>query len=153
MVIGCKEDLQKVVDIILRHGPERGLFLSSSKSSVWCPDSDSVAQLNRLDPIGRDIPLITEEGIILLGSPVGSKTFEREANKKRIQKIKDIANKLQLIEDPQVEFALLRSCLSIPKLMFTLRTTDPSNHLDIWNNYDRIVRDCLSRILGASLTN
>ena len=56
VVVGSREDLQKVVDIILRHGPEKGLILSSSKSSVWCPDSDSVAQLNSLDPIDRGIP-------------------------------------------------------------------------------------------------
>ena len=44
VVVGSREDLQKVVDIMLSHGPERGLFLSSSKSSI-CPHSSLPAEI------------------------------------------------------------------------------------------------------------
>ena len=57
------------------------------------------------------------------------------------------------MEDPQVEFVILRSCLSMPKIMFTLRTTDPTNHLDLWNMYDGITRESLCRILGSPISD
>ena len=57
------------------------------------------------------------------------------------------------MKDPHVEFSLLRSCLSIPKIMFTLRTTNPLHHLDIWESYDNITREAFGRIMGAPLTD
>ena len=38
-------------------------------------------------------------------------------------------------------------------VMFTLRTTNPTHHLNLWQDYDDITRENLCRILGSSLTN
>ena len=56
-------------------------------------------------------------------------------------------------QDAQTEFVLLRSCLSIPKVMFTLRTTDPSHHQDLWYRFDNMTRESMSRILGSPLND
>lgn len=151
-VVGNREELREVVDILLEHGPARGLHLSTTKSTVWCPIAARANNLG-LDPLGRGIPLVEEEGITLLGSPVGSLDFERRVIGERMEKVREISHRLPLIQDPQTEFALLRSCLSLPKLMFTLRTTKPTHHLDMWQEYDSITRDSLSRILGSSIPN
>ena len=84
---GKKEQLQEAVDIILQEGPARGLFLSTArtvappsqpKSTVWCPFSTNLQG----DPLMRGIPRVQEEGIILLGSPIGSHRFlEARINK------------------------------------------------------------------------
>ena len=79
-----------------------------------------------------------EEGIVLLGSPIGSIEFEKEAINKRIDKVMEITEMLPLMQDAQAEYVLLRSCLSIPKIMFTLRTTDPFHHQDLWERFDNI---------------
>ena len=111
-VAGTKEELQRVVDIVSTHGPARGLNLStsatttSSKSTVWCPDSTRAAQLGP-DPLHRGIPLVREEGIVLLGSPIGSIEFERQAILTRTEKVRGISDKLPLMADPQSEFILL----------------------------------------------
>ena len=118
-VAGTKEQLQKVVDIVLEYGPARGLHLSTAttvappakaKSTVWCPNSTVVQP----DPLERGIPRIEEDGIILLGCPVGSHTFVSQAITQRIQKIELTTAKLPLLKDAQVEYVLLRACLSIP---------------------------------------
>ena len=132
---GKREELRAVVDIILRHGPARGLLLSTSaisqspKSTVWYP-SPTAALLSDLDPLDRGIPLIVEDGIVLLGSPIGSRVFEKQVISKRIDKVRDISEMLPLMKDAQSEYVLLRSCLSIP-IMFTLRTTNPSHHQEL----------------------
>ena len=150
---GTVEELQSVIDILQIHGPARGLYLSASKTTVWCQSSEIRAALDQVDPLSRGVSLVLEDGIILLGSPIGSTDFQRQANISRIDKVREITEKLHLMKDPQVEFCLLRSCLSIPKIMFTLRTTNPLHHLDIWDSYDRITREALGRILGAPLTD
>ena len=96
--------------------------------------------------------MVEEEGITMLGSPVGSLEFERKVIKERMEKVREISQRLPLIQDPQTEYALLRSCLSLPKLMFTLRTTNPTHHIDLWQEYDSITRESLCRSLGSSIT-
>ena len=141
------------------YGPARGLFLSTAansprpKSTVWCP-SATAAQLDNLDPLNRGFLLVKEEeGIVLLGSPIGSREFEREAIERRIGKVREISDRLPLMQDAQSEFVLLRSCLSIPKIMFTLRTTNPTDHQNLWQNFDNITRETLSRILGVPVND
>ena len=125
-VAGRREELQQVVDIILEYGPPRGLNLSTAatssrpKSTVWCPH----ATVNDdLDPLDRGIPSIQEDGIILLGSPIGSSEFERQAINTRIDKVEELTASLHLMQDAHCEYVLLRSCLSVP---LTLSTTNPS---------------------------
>ena len=125
-ITGKKEELREVVDILIEHGPARGLHLSTSnttnnpKSTVWSPRA---VRANSLDPLGRGIPSVKDSGIVLLGSPVGSAEFERRVIRERMEKVREISDRLPLIKDPQTEYALLRSCLSLPKIMFTIQVT------------------------------
>ena len=94
------------MDILLEHGPARGLYLSTSattnnpKSSVWYPRAVRADHFS-LDPLDRGIPLVREEGIILLGSPIGSVEFERKVIRERMEKIREVTHRLPLLQDPQ----------------------------------------------------
>ena len=46
------------------------------------------------------------------------------------------------------KYVLLRSNLAIPEILFTLRTADPTHHQDLWQTFDSITRESLTRILG-----
>ena len=150
---GKREELRAVVDIILRHGPARGLILSTSaitqspKSTVWYPPT-TAALLSNPDPLDRGIPLI-----VLLGSPIGSRVFEKQVISRRIDKVRDISEMLPLMKDNQSVYVLLRSCLSIPKIMFTLHTTNPSHHQELWQRFDSITRQTISMILGVPVSD
>ena len=74
VLIGKKQELQAAIDIIEEQGPSRGLYLSRSKSTVW-----SASTILPPDPLERQIPVVDDEGIVVLGSPVGSKVFEKES--------------------------------------------------------------------------
>ena len=69
----------------------------------------------------------------------------------RISKKELTTIKLPLLKDAQVEYVLLRACLSIPKMMYTLRTSDPTNHQLCWQLADDISREALTCILGKPL--
>ena len=89
----------------------------------------------------------------MLGAPFGSQDFVRGELKSKVEKIRKIVELLPSIQDPHTQFVLLRSCQSLPKLSFILRTTDTSPFNDILQEFDRLVRGALSSILGAALTD
>ena len=68
---------------------------------------------------------------------------------KKVEKIRQITALLPLLEDPHTEFALFRSCLAYPKLSFLLRTVDMSGMSEELQEFDRITREGLTRILGC----
>ena len=83
------------------------------------------AELDQEDPLNREIPL-REEGTVLLGSPIGSVDYERQVIQARIDKVGEISDRLPLMEDPELEFVILRSWVSIPKIMFSKTLTLPN---------------------------
>ena len=59
---------------------------------------------------------------------------------------------LPSLEDPHSELVLLRSCLALPKIIFSLRTVETSSHLEVLQEYDRVTREGISRIIGVPLS-
>ena len=105
VLVGSKEDLQKVVDIITMDGPPRGLFINLPKSTVWCPGD--TGDTGVADPLDRGITRVTESGIILLGSPIGDDQFIKQAIHRRVDKVREITGLLPLLKDGHTEFVLL----------------------------------------------
>ena len=104
---------------------------------------------NQQDPLERGLIFVTEEGVTLLGAPLGSHGFVSQQIQKKVDKIKAITDLLPLLEDSQTEFVLLRSCLSLPKISFLLRAVDTSPHIALLQEFDQVTREALIRILGA----
>ena len=149
-VIGDIDSLRSVVDVLEREGPSKGLLLNKSKSSIWVgehfPSTD--------DPLSRGIPKGEPSGIQLLGSPIGSNTFMEASVNERVTKIESsIVTKLSSLGDPQIQLALLRSCLSLPTLMYTLRTCVPSSLQQAYARFDDIQREAADDIIGFPLTD
>ena len=155
--IGTAAEVGQVVDILLREGPARGLFLST-RNTVRAPAKPKTTAWSRLggaDVQGvlneRGVLLLQDPGIILLGAPIGSVEFVKEALQTKKEKIAEISALLPHLQDPHTEFALLRSCLSLPKLMFSLRTVSTTEHLDTLREFDQVTREGLTRILGTPI--
>ena len=84
-------------------------------------------------------------------SPIGSYQFVKERIEKIIEKIHELTQLLPNIKDPHSEFVLLRSCFSLPKIVFLMRSTDPTQHQDLWATFDNLIRDTLTHILGSAV--
>ena len=78
---------------------------------------------------------------------VGDRDFVQIKIQERIKAVQDLTLQLPNLQDAHAEFVLLRSCFSLPKVMYMLRTTDPTQNLELWANFDSIIRDTLSNIL------
>ena len=151
--IGEKEELQQVIDLLLEDGPARGLHLStyytsdSPKCQVWTTSSECDSG----NPLDRGIPRVQEDGFTFLGAPIGSNEYTRNILLRKIQKIRQITSLLPNIKKPHLEFVLLRSCLSLPKFMFLLRTVPTTRFPDLLNSFDECIREALIASLGTPL--
>ena len=93
-----KEELARVVDIIVREGEPRGFTLSRAatvqppstpKSVVWSP-LDGVGETEQ-DPLHRGIPKVRAgDGIIVLGAPVGYSDFVKKKLEDRVEKVRGV---------------------------------------------------------------
>ena len=146
-MVGRRQDLQKVVDICVREGEQWGLYFSAGKSLVWSEKFEA----NDVNPLQRGVKRLLSAGTVLLGAPIGSSQFEGEVLEARVTKVEGLLGKLPMLEDPHGEFTLLRSCFSLPKLSFALRTVDPTQHLLILERFDMGIRKSLEAILGTPL--
>ena len=96
----------------------------------------------------------TGNGITHLGALLGDNTFMTQAVGERVEKAAEVMDKLSSLKDPHSEFVLLRSCFTLPKISYAMRTMPPvPGVLQHWKDFDNCVRLTLSRIVGSSLTD
>ena len=148
ILVGTKEALIKVWDLLVELGVPRGLHLSLEKSLVYCPDYD----LGDSDPIERGVKRVEGVGFKLLGAPLGEKEYEEQLLEKRLADNRHLLDSLHLLEDPHLEYTLLKNCFAFPKFAFSLRTTDTSRHLHLLEAFDGAVRGALEGIIGSPLS-
>ena len=157
-LVGSGAELSQVVDILLEEGPPKGLILSTA-ATVKAPLLPKTTLWSKLDvtgeedPLGKGIPRVRGLGITLLGAPLGHEGYEREIFQTKVYKVQQITSLLPDLQDPHTEFCLLKSCLSLPKIMFLLRTVDTTVHRHLLAQFDFITREALGRILGCPLND
>jgi hypothetical protein len=147
VLVGTQEALTAAWDILLVEGRPRGLIPSGEKSLVLCLGHDS----RDTDPLGRGVTRTEDRGTKLLGAPFGDHELEAEILEERLTSVKSLLEKLHLLEDPHMEYTLLRSCFSFPKFSYALRTVDCTKHGEILKNFDLAVKETLEATLGAPL--
>ena len=127
-------------------GPEFGLHLNLTKCELFWPSGDFFPNLP------TDIKRVTS--LELLGSPLwGDDIFFNDFLSSRIDKVALTQEKLSLLDDPQVELHLLRSCLSSCKIIHLLRTVPITILKPFLLQFDHNLRSCLGRIMQRSLFN
>ena len=156
--VGTPDQLRHVVQIMATMGPERGLTLSTDRSvpgkgktQVWSPDPLFAATAEP-DPLDSGTRKVSEPGITLLGSPVGTQEFISQSLRKSIEKIKLTINQLPNIADSQTEYCLLRACFGLSKIGYLLRTTDTSSHMNLLALFDSIMHTALCELMGSALS-
>ena len=145
---GTPQDLAAALKIIEEEGPLRGLHLNRHKSLLYIPPGDDLGN----NPLPQDIP-VTSSGFCLLGVPLGSSCFCESSALDGVGKIQSALRRLGDLEDSQLQTTLLRSCLSLPKFNFALRTCPPSVILKATSAFDAAVREALEDITGGPLSD
>ena len=122
------------------------LHLNQEKSLLFIP-LDGNALLNT---IPNEIP-VSRIGFELLGCPIGSQVFCEESLIRKIKRVRRCLEHLPDLEDAQMEMALLRSCLYLPKLVYCLCTCSLTDIQAATMAFDKLMRASLESIIGGSL--
>jgi len=143
-LIGPHSALRRALTILSEEAPTTGLHLNLAKCVLWWPSLVPSPALG----FPSDLPCIRSSGIDLLGSPLGDSTFAASLLSDKVHKIAVSLDRLVDLQDPQVEYTLLRASLGLPSLIYSLRTTNPAwigSELAI---FDSKIKSALHRILG-----
>jgi len=88
----------------------------------------------------------------MLGSPIGSDDFcDQFVMSRAVLKNQGMIEKLVDLNDPQVAFLLLRSCLSYCKMVYFMRTVPFGSLVKSSVKFDSMIIDCLSNLINFKL--
>ena len=84
----------------------------------------------------------------LLGAPIGTTEYCQTLTNKRAVKVQSSLDAIAELPDPQVALALLRSCSSFGKMVFSARATPFNVHQEQLLAFDHSVRRCFEQFTG-----
>ena len=94
---------------------------------------------------------IERDGIVVLGSPIGSPEFVKNYVRGKVNGAAAIMESTAALNDPQSELLLLRCCTGAPKMVYWLRTCISDVIREPIFDFDIEVDKTLQRILGTPL--
>ena len=95
-----------------------------------------------------DMPKNLDGCFKLLGAPIGTAEYCQSLTKRRATNVQNSLNAIGELPDPQVALALLRSCASFGKMVFSARTTPFDVHQEQLVAFDNEVRKCFEQFSG-----
>ena len=147
--IGKLMDIKRVFELIMEMSSLLGLSINMNKSYYWrCPEIRTYNLPASFLPIAEN----KDDGLVVLGAPVGSDAFSRNQISIKVHEIENLLVKLGSLDDSQIEFCLLRSCFGINKFGFILRTCNPLVNADVFAEFDDVQSRALSTLIGASIS-
>ena len=138
------------LELLCKRGPEFGLYVNLGKCEIFWPSGDQ--QFPELPEEVTRIACSADSGLHLLGSPAfGTPEFMASFPSTRVSKVLACQARLTDLDDPQVELHLLRSGLSLCKMVHLLRTTPPGSFKLNLDQFDHGLRDTLCKVLRSSV--
>nr|GEZ47526.1 hypothetical protein [Tanacetum cinerariifolium] len=135
----------RVLELIMKDGPRRGLYLNVDKTKVFWPKEDPRSRLAGVFPSNITRPSL---GVKLLGGPTSVDfDFSSELVMKRVSKSIELMDDVAKINDPQCELLLLRACAVVSKLYFSMRTCSPWVFERAQRSFDVAICSALERIV------
>jgi hypothetical protein len=127
-----------------------GLHLNLDKCEVWWPSGS-----HGFPELPPQVQRMSCEGVEILKIPVGTDEYVAGRLQAAMDEARRVLDRLYLLEDPQAEFTLLRSCLGACKLVYRLRGTPVQGAASksALADIDEALRVQFERILGCSLSD
>ena len=141
-LIGDAHSLNRALHLLLDDGPSLGLYLNMGKCEIWSPAGSS------LESFPPNIIRVTGGGTDLLGSALGDSVTAERVVTKRVMKIEQMVLLLSEVQDAEIEFKLLKSCIGVPKFNFALRSRNLIDIPESTCKFDAVIREGVQNILG-----
>ena len=117
-------EVPRLLDIMQsRQLREIGLCLNLSKCCVLVPQQSSIRP-EQLDLLPHELE-VTRNGAVFLGSPIGIASFCRQFCQTTVKSCIKLIEKVQSLEDLQLEYQLYNNSVNHMRLTYLWRTTPP----------------------------
>ena len=145
---GSLDDVSADLHYLESNAHHLGLTLNQSKSGFICSDNLLREEFVTLFPSIREI---SGHEATLLGSPIGSIESINFILAKKISNLRTLGERLKLLNTHDA-LCLLRNAFSLPKLMYTLRTS-PCFQSTLLTTFDELQRSLLESICNIKLSD
>ena len=134
---GSLDDILCDLQTVEHEAGELGLQLNRGKSEVICEDSNTREALLRSAP---GLRVVSHDDATLLGSPIGSMESINRIICAKTASLQVMGNRLRHLHAHDA-YCLLRNAFSIPKVLYTLRTSPCflSSRLEEFDNLQRSI--------------
>ena len=149
MACGNPESLQSFFSKLTSASAKHGLHINEGKCELWgedplIPDESALA----------NVPTIPwDDGVFILGTPVGSQRFSIAAVDRAIAKLKDALSKLQLLGDTRSAYLILQSSLGAARIIHFLRSCSFDVGRHVAEKVHDLIFDALSVVVGEQLSD
>ena len=160
---GITTELIDMCNYVVEAGAPLGLFLSAKKCEVllgvkasleearydqqrWVENNNISPEQVRINPANSQGSDAEFYGMITMGAPVGSTAFIQNFMLNLVQELKLKFEKIPTVDNPQVEYALLRICMS-SIINHILRLVRPSETVLLVSEVSILQRKCVAAIL------
>ena len=144
---GSTELLNEFIRTIMKFGPDHGIAVNLSKSNLFWPHPRRINDALFDDRINRSY-----DGLVVLGTPVGSKSFIGNHFEEKTIKRRSKLEKLKKIDDPQVVYTLLSNCETMSRINQFVRTALPENTTTLSSSFDADLVDTVENFIGTLLS-
>ena len=142
VIVGKVEEVVGVLKVIEELGPSLGLHVNLAKCEIWWSGNAQA-----FDDFSLDLRRCHDNGIIILGIPVGDPEYCRSFIRKKIESISSILPLVLNMDDAQIELTLLKGCLGFGKLNHLMRACVLEDILPVLSEMDEVLRHTLSSSL------
>jgi len=144
-------EVNKLLDdfsLIIKESRHLGLCVNLHKCELITSDAEVVRRFQALAP---EIIHATPSAATLLGAPISSGQNIDDILSTKLQDFQRFINRLKFLDSHDALF-LLKNCLSIPKLTYTLRCS-PCYSNQFLQRYDDVMRSSLQSIMNVILSD
>ena len=146
-IVGRIEDVAAILQLLITEGPAHGFTVHPGKTKAWWPTMNAA----RL----RDFPCSLamsngqpDDGVIAMGSPLGSDAFCESIVSDTIAKSQDLLDAIATLPDAQIGFHMHRLCATTPRIVHLLRTMPIRLTADLAVGMDALSRRAFLAING-----
>ena len=131
---------------LIEDGRKLGLVVNIAKCEVITDDDEVLRKFRAVAPSIRHVK---PASAMLLGAPIGGEHIVDDVLGAKLHELRLLSARLTLLSSHDALF-LLKNCLSIPKLTYTLRSP-PCYTRQLLTEYDDVMRTTLQSIMNVTL--
>jgi hypothetical protein len=139
----------KLVEVIIRDGPEFGLKMNLAKSQIVWPSNSRYLE----DSFPTEMSKYDDENFDLLGAPIGNEDHCNKFISSKILKYDRLLNCLSVIEDSHVAYVLLKLCHSFCKVIYYMRTVPSNLIMKSLVEFNNRIRKTTEKMLSISIND